>query len=81
MLSVFNGRFKRRCEVLGDKQRKIRVLCLVVLGLIGMAVDDGQSFILVLSRHLSRWIGTKYSHLVVKCGRIVDKFCFVELFI
>ena len=81
MLAVFDRRLEWLREVFGDKNREVRVVCLVFLGLIGVAVDNGQSVFVVFCGDLSGRIRTEGTHLVVKGRCVVDQLRFIEVLV
>ena len=81
LLAVFDRRPEGLRKVLGDEQREVRIVRLVLLTLIGVTVYHRQMIVIVLRGDFSGRIRAEGAHLVVEGGGIVDQLCLVEILI
>ena len=81
LLAVLDGSSEWLCEILGDKQGKVGVVCLVFFALVSVSVDDRQIVIVIFRRYFSRRIGAECADFVIKGRRVIDQLGLVEILI
>ena len=81
MLAVLNGLVEGLGEVLAHQQGEVGVVGFVLFGLVSVAVDHGQSVLIVFGGHLAGGVGAEGAHLVVEGGGVVNQLGLVKVLV
>ena len=68
-------------EVLGNKQREVRVVCFEFLALVSMSVYNRQIVVIIFRSYFAGRIRAERADLVVKRRCVVNKLRFIQILV